>query len=276
MPGNATILTPKSAVCAYLQLALPGDPIQNAGVFLIDPDTDELHFKLRRDWDAIAEEDADVLVLFSEQIGKMAREMGGKGFLAYAEQTISNILRISERETVIAANLPARMERLYRENVESRVLEYRTHLPLTTLRAAAGGLSEEQAVSGGGRDWSDADWIEIPGNVRLRDGMFVARVTGRSMEPLIPDNSLCVFDGRLVAGSRAHKYLLIQKLSNFDNPSQFTVKEYSSLKREKGDGSWEHETIRLKPLNPDYEQWDLSPDEFRVLAEFVAVLPQAE
>ena len=271
MPGNATILTPRSAVCAYLQVALPGSPVQNAGVFLVDPETDELHFKLRRDWDAIAEEDAGVLILLSEQIGKMAREMGGKGFLAYAEGTISNILRISERETVVAANLPARMERLYRENVESRVLEYRTHLPLTTLRAAAGHLSGEQAVSGGGDDW-----IEIPPNVRLREGMFVARVTGHSMEPLIPHNSLCVFDGRLVAGSRAHKYLLIQKLSNFDNTSQFTVKEYSSLKRAKDDGSWEHETIRLKPLNPDYEPWDLSPDEFRVLAEFVAVLPEAE
>ena len=268
---HATVLTPKTAVCAYLQVALPGYPPQNAGILLLDSETDELHFKLRRDWDAIAPEDADLLADLSDQIGKMVSEMGGLAFLEYAEQALSNILLISNRESVIAANLPARLERLYRENVESRVLQYRTHLPLTTLRAAAGHLSEEQFVSGGSEDW-----IEVPPNLRLREGMFVARVTGRSMEPLIPENSLCVFDGRTVAGSRAHRYLLIQKLSGFDEMSQFTVKEYSSMKRVRGDDSWEHETVRLKPLNPDYDAWDLTPDEFRVLGEFVAVLPESE
>ena len=268
---QATVLTPKTAICAYLQVALPGYPLQNAGVLLLDPETDELLFKLRRDWDAIAPEDSDILSELADDIGRMAGKMGGRAFLEYAEATLSNILRISDRESVTAANFPARMERLYRENVESRVLEYRTHLPLTTLRAAAGHLSEEQAVSG-----SPEDWIEVPPHVRLREGMFVARVTGHSMEPLIPGNSLCVFDGRPVAGSRAHRYLLIQKLSSFDETSQFTVKEYSSLKNVKRDGSWEHETIRLKPLNPDYEPWDLRPGEFRVLAEFVAVLPESE
>ncbi len=267
----ATVLTLKTGVCAYLQVALPGYPAQNAGVLLLDPETDELHFKLRRDWDAIAPEDSDILTELSDQIGRLTREMGGQAFLEYAECTLSNILRISEREKVIAANLPARMERLYREHVEPHVLQYRTHLPLTTLRAAAGHLSEEQSVSA-----SSEDWIEVPPTVRLREGMFVARVTGRSMEPLIPENSLCVFDGRPVAGSRAHRYLLIQKLSSFDETSQFTVKEYSSVKKVKNDESWEHETIRLKPLNPDYEPWDLTPDEFRVLGEFVAVLPASE
>ena len=271
MTANAAILTPKSAICCYLEVALPGVPIQNAGVLLLDPDTDELHFKLRRDWDAIAPEDADLLQQLSADIAKLVSEMGGPAFLAYAEKTLSNIIRISERETVVAANLPARLERLYRENVEAKVLPYRTHLPLTTLRAAAGGLSDEHAVS----ETAEA-WMEVPANVRLRQGMFVARVQGRSMEPLIPDNSLCIFDGRMVGGSRAHKYLLIQKLARFDNTSQFTVKEYSSVKKRGEDGDWEHETIRLKPLNPEFEPWDLTPEEFRVLGEFVAVLPESE
>jgi len=271
MRGQPSILVPKTAVCAYLQVALPGHPIQNAGVLLLDPETGELHFKLRRDWDAIAPEDADILAELADDIRKMVSKMGGNAFLAYAESTLSNILRISERESVVAANLPARLERLYRENVETVVQQYRTHLPLTTLRAAAGGLSDEQSVG------SDSDdWIEIPPNIHLREGMFVARVTGRSMEPLIPDNSLCIFDGRVVGGSRAHRYLMIQKLSQFDDSSQFTVKEYSSVKQISEDGSWHHERVRLKPLNPEYEAWDLSPDEFRVLGEFVAVLPADE
>ncbi len=271
MPSKATILTPKQAICAYLEVALPGLPVRNAGVMLLDPATDELHFKIRRDWDAIAPEDADILEELSDDIARMVAKMGGKAFLEYMESTLSNILRISERETIVAANFPARLERLYRENVEAKVLPFRTHLPLTTLRAAAGGLSEEHAVSE-----SSEDWIEVPSGIRLREGMFVARVQGRSMEPLIPDNSLCIFDGRMVGGSRTHKYLLIQKLTRFDNTSQFTVKEYSSIKKTGEDGSWEHETIRLKPLNPDFEAWDLTPGEFRVLGEFVAVLPESE
>ena len=48
------------------------------------------------------------------------------------------------------------------------------------------------------------------------------------------------------------------------------------VKRPTSDGSWEHETVRLKPLNPEYEAWDLRPDEFRVLGEFVGVLPAEE
>ena len=39
-------------------------------------------------------------------------------------------------------------------------------------------------------------------------------------------------------------------------------------------GSWEHERVRLEPLNPAFEAWDLDPEEdrFRVIAEFVQVL----
>jgi phage repressor protein C with HTH and peptisase S24 domain len=42
--------------------------------------------------------------------------------------------------------------------------------------------------------------------------MFVAQVVGRSMEPLIPDGSLCIFRHG-VRGSRQGKRLLIEKFS---------------------------------------------------------------
>ena len=61
-----------------------------------------------------------------------------------------------------------------------------------------------------------------------------------------------------------------------DATAQFTVKVYRSEKRVRDDGSWEHEGIRMIPLNPEFEEWNLTPDEFKVIGEFVAVLPNEE
>jgi hypothetical protein len=101
--------------------------------------------------------------------------------------------------------------------------------------------------------------------------MFVARVVGRSMEPLIPDDSLCIFRAN-VTGSRQGKHLLIEKFSETDFAARYTVKRYTSEKESDSEGSWRHKQIRLEPLNPEFEAFNLSPDEFRVIAEFVAVL----
>ncbi len=102
--------------------------------------------------------------------------------------------------------------------------------------------------------------------------MFVARVAGRSMEPRIPDGSLCVFRSG-VAGSRQGKLVLVEHLGGGAN-DRYTVKRYHSEKTQAPDGSWLHERISLEPLNPDFEAWDLNPEEdrFRVIAEFVRVL----
>ena len=201
--------------------------------------------------------------------------MGAKRFLDYLEDTLSNVVQVGGREPMQVANFPARLERLYRERVggPAPVRQYVTHLPFTTLEAAAGGLGPEMQVD------SD-EWIEVP-DVRLREGMFVARVVGRSMEPLIPDGSLCVFDSSGARGSRSNKRLLIQKFGTADRDAQFTVKKYVSEKiyRDTGnpdDVEWRHAGVRLYPLNPEFEPWDLEPDQFAVIAEFVAVLPGAD
>ena len=50
------------------------------------------------------------------------------------------------------------------------------------------------------------------------------------------------------------------------------MKRYTSRKIEGQDGSWEHAAIRLAPLNPEFEAFELAPGDFRVIAEFVRVL----
>ena len=92
------------------------------------------------------------------------------------------------------------------------------------------------------------------------------------MEPLIPDGSLCVFR-RGVTGSRQGRLVLVEALDRGGN-DRYTVKRYRSEKKQSPDGEWAHERIRLEPLNPEFEAWDLDPEEdrYRILAEFVQVL----
>jgi hypothetical protein len=94
------------------------------------------------------------------------------------------------------------------------------------------------------------------------------------MEPLIPDGSYCLFRGPVV-GSRQGKRLLIEQTSGpgaADAANRYTVKRYTSSKTVSQDGSWEHNAIRLEPLNPEFEAFDLGAGDFRVIAEFVQVL----
>lgn len=256
------------AQCCFLQVALPGRPPENAGVLLLDPETDALYLKLRRDWEQFAGEEEDVLALLEEDLRGKAKEMGGERVLEWLEENLSNLLRITAREQVVAGDFDARLRGLYKAYVPARVLPYRTHLPLTSCRAAAGHLSPEAPVEAEG-------WVEAPENLRLSEGLFVAQVHGHSMEPRIPDGTLCVFR-RPVTGSRDNRLLLIQKHGEFDETARFTIKRYRSRKIATADGGWRHEEIRLEPLNPAFETWTLAPDQFEVVAEFVSVLPPEE
>jgi len=72
--------------------------------------------------------------------------------------------------------------------------------------------------------------------------------------------------------------LLIQHAGASESGGEFTVKRYSSRKVESAEG-WRHERIRLEPLNPEFESWDLDPSDldeggpYRVRGEFLRVLP---
>ena len=96
---------------------------------------------------------------------------------------------------------------------------------------------------------------KLPPDLRLTDDMFVAHVVGRSMEPRIPAGSLCVFR-RNVTGSRQGRLVLVENYGE-TGENRYTIKRYKSVKRQSGE-EWEHETIRLEPLNPEYEAWELT------------------
>ncbi|MES3036189.1 MAG: DEAD/DEAH box helicase [Gemmatimonadota bacterium] len=145
-------------------------------------------------------------------------------------------------------------------------------VPLTTLKAAAGGFGEPQFLE----ELEAGDWVEVSGDTSLRAGMFAAKVVGRSMEPKIPDGATCLFAGP-VTGSRAGRIVLAQLEDQKDPESGFryTVKRYQSEKTTGEDGAWRHVRVSLEPINPDFATLELAVDaeeRVRVIAEFVRVV----
>lgn len=155
--------------------------------------------------------------------------------------------------------------------------KFKSCVPLTSLRAAAGYWSEEQTSLDGLESIAN-EWVEYETATRFEPGMFIARVVGDSMEPLIPSNSYCLFR-EPKGGSRQGKRLLVWHagVTDPDTGGQFTVKVYDSEKQVTEEG-WTHTRITLKPLNTVYEPIELNPTEegdVRVLAEFVEVVGEA-
>lgn len=151
---------------------------------------------------------------------------------------------------------------------------WKTCVPLVTLKAAAGGFSEEQAQAELPLS-EDIEWVTFESSHRFSEGMFVAHVRGKSMEPKIPDGSWCLFRPA-PQGSRNGRILLVasREIQDPEHTGRYTLKAYESEKAASGD-SWKHTRITLKPLNPDFEPIVLTPeseDSVRVVAEFLGLL----
>jgi SOS-response transcriptional repressor LexA len=260
-----------AASLSILELEVPDvSGAAPAGVLLADPTQDRLYLRLRRDWEEIAPEEADVLAGLEFDLASKASEMGASRLLGYLEDTLSNVLRIGGRREVMVEDFERALGRFYREHVASTVQRFVTHLPRYSLAVAAGKFLENNEVA-------EQGWEEAPPDLKLTPEMFVARIAGRSMEPVIPDGSLCVFRSG-VTGSRQGRLVLVEALGRGAN-DRYAVKRYRSEKaqgeEEGADAAWTNQRIRLEPLNPEFEAWDLEPnseDSLRVIAEFVRVL----
>jgi SOS-response transcriptional repressor LexA len=147
---------------------------------------------------------------------------------------------------------------------------YVTCVPLLPLKVAAGAFGEAQPALD-----EETEWVGVPSRHRLRPGMFVAEVVGKSMEPEIPDGSYCLFRAP-VEGTRQDRVVLAELRDAVDPESgeRYTVKRYESEKREV-EGSWRHASVTLRPANPEFQPivLDVADEErMRVVAELVAVL----
>lgn len=190
----------------------------------------------------------------------------------YFESMMQTSIGDKHEEQLMVSDIvtPEEEARLIPEIVTSVKQEekYNTHLPVYSLKAACGNFGE-------GISAEEEGWIRV-GGLKLNKNMFISRVFGKSMEPLIPSGGYCVFRTPVI-GSRSNKIILAQHrdIADVDNGGQYTVKKYTSKKKYSADGSWEHEEIALLSLNPDYKPINIPNAEegrFIVIAEFVKVI----
>ena len=259
MPSLATLAQGRYAI---LKADLDDGPAV-LGVLLEDPATDQVYIRLRRDWSAIVPDD-EVLPLLEDDLASKASEWGAKAFFEWAEEHLSANIRTTGRESVAVEDFDRALNRLYAKHVRSRVLQS-THVPFYSLRAAAGKFIDNDEVE-------IRDWVEAPSDLRrVTPDLFAAQIVGDSMDPHIPNGSVCLFRA-FGAGSRNGRRVLVEERGRTGD-NAYTVKVYRSQKTAAG-GEWRHESISLEPLNPEHEGWQLRADEdrYRVVAEFVQVL----
>jgi SOS-response transcriptional repressor LexA len=260
---------PQTSPGEYLVLRadLPGVDPENIGILLLDSKANRLYCRMRRDMHEFAEVDADWFEHLADDIREKSQELGAQQYLAWMESTLSNILLISERERIPVDDFEKTAARLYAKHVRPRVLRFRTHLPQYSLEAAAGQFGRQMDVHPEG-------WIEVCSDVPLAEDMFVTHVVGHSMEPIIPNGSLCAF--RHVDGLYSGKVLLVEHYGE-QGGDRYAVSRYfpsSSLDHDtEGNEAWLHERFTLEPANPEYKSWDVaSADKARVLGEFLFVV----
>lgn len=150
---------------------------------------------------------------------------------------------------------------------DPEILPFVTHLPIYALEAAAGKFGKQQI------DTDPEDWLEVPPNhLPITKDMFLTHIKGCSMEPTIPDGSLCAFT-RNVSAPYDGKVLLMEEYGEAGG-NRYAVKRYRTSRNtdpnDESDQAWLHERITLESINPDYADWDVaSAQKVIVIGQFV-------
>ncbi|MBA4397095.1 MAG: hypothetical protein C0394_06910 [Syntrophus sp. (in: bacteria)] len=153
------------------------------------------------------------------------------------------------RLTLVIA--PARKERFTR------------YLPFYSMEAAFDKFVQ-------GKDAAEEGWMEAGIGKKLNKSMFVMRIEGQAMEPLISDGQFAVFDSD-IRGSLDGAVLFVYGKNIYDpnRSSHLTVRR---LKIIGGAKNGEYQEIVLEPLNPDYQLFHLKNPEkgaFKIIARFI-------
>jgi len=250
-------------IAEYRVFEAMGEP---CGVVVADAGTNEAAFRFRRDWGEFAgEEDAEVLEAIARDLPEKARELGVREFLEWVDSDLSNTFGCREARQTLAIDLERTAQTLFARVVQSTPKPYVTHLPVRCV-AAAGPLLDNPATD-------REEWVDV--DLRMSRDHFLARIRGHSMEPEIPDGSVCLFR-RYAGGSRVGKIMLVREITDEGGIGRFTVKRYLSRKRETAEG-WQHERIRMHSENAEFGEWDLDEARrYETVGEFVRVIADPE
>lgn len=142
-------------------------------------------------------------------------------------------------------------------------------IPFYDLEIAAGSFSDIQLLE-------DIRFIELDEPIFNQEHFFACKVVGESMNKIIPNGSICLFE-KYTHGTRNGLIALVEMTDYIDADfgSNYTIKEYSS-KKIITEENWRHEEITLlsKSTLP-YESIILRDEEtvrHKVIGMFVKVL----
>ena len=272
MKSSATKQT-VSAPYVVVQAALPGPVarIENIGILLFDFDSNQLYARFRRDFRELVGDEADWFEALAEDVAATSKQLGAHQYLDWLESTVSNALRISERESVLVDDYTKTLNRLYDKNIRASILPFRTHLPIL------GTVAAGEFKNGPQIDEPPENWVEVPPEVTLTGAMFVLQVEGDSMEPMIPDSSFCVFNKIGVDATVDGKPMLVEQEGDLGNLYALRLYRRSGDQdaARKPDDGWLHESFTLSSLNPAFKPVDYGPDccRMRLVADHHFTIP---
>lgn len=186
--------------------------------------------------------------------------------LAPAE--VGRLLRLADRLHPPEGEAPAPPFRVVNEATARR---HGSGLPLYSLKASAGEWSAPQAAR-------VEAWVIVKLRVPSKRGLFVAQVTGRSMEPGIPDGAYCLFQRPWPSPRPREAGLFVKWEGGGDGEGEeagrFTLKEYRPEARETELGDLVAGTLGARnPAHPGLAPSSLEDADERGFARLFRVLP---
>ena len=123
-----------------------------------------------------------------------------------------------------------------------------------------------------GRNAGEDGWMEVEIGKKLHKSMFVIRIEGQAMEPLISDGHFAVFDSD-IKGSIDGAILFVYGKDIFDpnRSGHLTVRRFRGINADAKTGKYQE--IILEPLHPDYQRIHLKNAEknaFKIIARYVS------
>ena len=146
----------------------------------------------------------------ADDLAQKAQEMGAEKLFEYLESNLSGAIRVTDREEVLVEDFARALDRLYLKNVQSNVLEFRTHLPRYSLAGGGRKISREpgdfRRRLGGSAGGSAPDapiclWLKSRG-IRWSRGFPTDR---------------CAFSATALQGSRQGRLVLVESLETTGN-----------------------------------------------------------
>ena len=137
------------------------------------------------------------------------------------------------------------------------------YLPFYTLTAAAEKF--------GGGDAKEEGWIEATPDHKPKKTMFVVRIMDRSMEPILEEDSLGVFDSSVP--DTADGLILMVRSGKIDDPDGITIRRCHFSGRTETGKTFRYRELRMEPENPEYKTIvlkNVASGDFKIVGRYVS------